>query len=164
MSVAHLVPIAATALLMVSCDQRTSVQGANGTESCDSLKVREVVGTLGQRMKQVPLSAPDSIAARAIRENYASLVTPGLLAAWISQPARAPGREVSSPWPERIEIRSVKAAGTGLCRVDGDVVYVTSAGLTRRGVGSRRPVSLLVKSDDGWHINAYESSTRPPTG
>ncbi|MFN2421307.1 MAG: hypothetical protein ABR527_08000 [Gemmatimonadota bacterium] len=59
---------------------------------------------------------------REIREVYGSLVTPSLLDTWIAEPAGAPGRQVSSPWPERIEVDSMGPAGAGICQVLGEVV------------------------------------------
>jgi hypothetical protein len=163
MRVGSLFLIAATGALATSCDERAPVPRTESARSCDAPGAREVVEQLGQRMKRVSLQAPDSIVVREIRQAYAPLVTPGLLEAWISEPARAPGRQVSSPWPERIEIRSVASAGAGLCRVEGEVVYVTSAEPTQDGAALREPVTLWVRPDDGWRISAYEATTPPPT-
>jgi hypothetical protein len=162
MRITYLFPLTATAALTTSCNDRASVPRTASTRSCDSTEVRAVVERFGQRMKQISLLAPDSIVVREIRQAYAPLVTPALLEAWISKPAHAPGREVSSPWPEQIEIRSVEPAGTGLCRVKGDVVYVTSVEQAQGGSVSRTPVILEVKSDDGWRIGAYEAATPSP--
>jgi hypothetical protein len=163
MHVTYLFLIAAAAAFATSCGERAPAAHTDAARSCDSPDVREVVERLGQRMKQVSLLAPDSIVVREIQQAYAPLVTPDLLEAWISEPARAPGREVSSPWPERIEIRSIESAGTGLCRVEGEVVYATSAERTRSGVSIRKPVVLSVRSADGWRIGAYEAATPSPT-
>jgi hypothetical protein len=72
-----------------------------------------VVELLGERMKQVSLLAPAYEVRAEIRENYTELVTPRLLDQWLFRPDAAPGREVSSPWPERIEIDTVGAAEGG---------------------------------------------------
>jgi hypothetical protein len=156
--------LAATAVAFAtSCDEGAPAAHTDAARSCDSPEVRAVVERLGQRMKQVSLQAPDSIVVREIRRTYAPLVTPSLLEAWISKPERVPGREVSSPWPERIEIRSIEAVGSGLCRVEGEVVYVTSVELARGGAVSRKPVVVRVTADDGWRISAYESTTASST-
>jgi len=106
-------------------------------------------------MREVSLLAPDSVVRRELARAYAPLVTTSLLRNWQSSPAEAPGREVSSPWPARIEIRSVEPQGSG-CRVDGEIVYVTSAD-TSTAV-DRRGVTIHVTEDDGWHVSAYTSS------
>jgi hypothetical protein len=105
----------------------------------------------------VSLLAPDSVVEREIREAYAPLVTPALLDRWLAEPARAPGRDVSSPWPERNEVSSVAAAGEGRCRVEGAVVYVTSAERAAGGAAARLPVTLLVIADGGWRVDEYRA-------
>jgi hypothetical protein len=132
--------------------------------SCNDAGVRDVVENLGMRMKDVPLLAPDSVVTAEIREAYESLVTPALLTEWLEEPASAPGRDVSSPWPERIEAGTVEPAGEGVCRVEGEVVYVTSVELAEGGAAHREPVTLQVTEDDGWRISAYETAaTAAPT-
>jgi hypothetical protein len=164
MRITCLLMIAAAAVVATSCDERKPAPRAESARSCDAPGVRAVVEQLGERMKRVSLLAPDSVLAREIRQAYAPLVTPDLLAAWIAEPARAPGRDVSSPWPERIDIRTVEAAGTELCRVEGDLVYVTSAELTKGGAAVRKPVVLEVRSDGAeWRISAYEAATASAT-
>lgn len=131
--------------------------------SCDAPGVREVVEDLGRHLELVPLLAPDSVLVEAIRQEYAPLVTRDLLTMWIEDPAHAPGREGSSPWPDRIEIDSVEPVGAGLCRVEGDVVYITSVELTQGGAASRERVVLRVTRDDRWRISAYEVVASPST-
>jgi len=123
---------------------------------CDEPGVRAVVDSLGRRLRDVPLLAPDSIVVREIQKAYAPLVTPELLDVWASEPSRAPGREVSSPWPDRIEIRSVEATGAETCRVEGDVIYMTSVEVAQGGEASREPVALWVRRNGAWRISAYE--------
>jgi hypothetical protein len=160
MGIISLVLIAAAVIVVSSCDERAPVPRAVTSDSCDAPGVRQLVEQLGQRMKQVSLQAPDSVVAREIRRAYAPLVTPSLLEAWTSEPTRAPGRDVSSPWPERIEVRSVEMDERGLCRVQGEVAYVTSAEVTQGRAASRELVTLFVaRLDDGWRISAYEKAT-----
>jgi hypothetical protein len=93
---------------------------------------------------------------------YAPLVTDALLARWLAHPDSAPGREVSSPWPERIEVRSVEAAGESACVVRGMVIYLTSMEVTHGGAAERVPVTVRVVEDDGWRIARYETLSSPP--
>jgi hypothetical protein len=124
---------------------------------CDETAVRDVVEELGRRLNDVSLSAPDSIAVRQIREAYAPLVVTELLDAWTLQPGDAPGRLTSSPWPDRIEVRSMQPIDDGVCRVDGDVVYLTSVEVAGGGAASREPVRLRVREvDAGWRVSSYE--------
>jgi hypothetical protein len=123
---------------------------------CDDPGLRSVVEQFGRRLKQVPLTAPDSLLEAQIRSAYGPFVTPMLLDLWLDDPSRAPGREVSSPWPERIEVRSTSAEGQGVCRVEGEVVYLTSVEQTRGGAALRAPIVLRVESGDGWRIRSIE--------
>jgi hypothetical protein len=128
---------------------------------CDTAAARMIVETFGERLKNVSLLAPDSIVAAQIRANYGGLVTKYLLDGWLFHPENAPGRETSSPWPERIEIDSMMAAGAGACRVQGRVVYLTSVEVTHGGAAALQPVALRVQREegDGWRISDYQVTT-----
>lgn len=145
----------------------TGTDGAPGTEigqACDAEGVREVVDQLGARLNRVSLLAADSIVRREIRREYTPLVTGELLESWISDPASAPGREVSSPWPDRIAIQSVESSEAGVCRVEGEIVYVTSTDVADNGEAALEPVTLHVRNDDGWRISAFESTLESGAG
>jgi hypothetical protein len=115
----------------------------------------DVVAEFGRRMKLVSTAAPAPAAAAAIREHYAGLAAPELLEQWASSPATAPGREVSSPWPERIEVLSSSQSGFE-SDVDAILVEVTST-----GEAGRRPVRLRLADHDGtWLITRWELGAR----
>lgn len=134
---------------------------AETEDFCDASGVREVVERLGTRLKEVPLLAPDSIVVKAIRGAYAPFVTVDLLQAWIAEPTRAPGRAVSSPWPDRIEIDSVAPEGPGACRVEGEAIYVTSAEATQGDAALRERVAVRVRGNGEWRVSAYEVVVAP---
>jgi hypothetical protein len=150
-----LVGIFTAVAVMTACGEREPALRAVAEPSCEAPGARHVVERLGDRMKRVSLQAPDSVVRRQIREAYAPLVTPDLLETWMANPARAPGRRVSSPWPERIEVRSVKAGRDDSCLVEGEVVYVTSVELTQGGTAARESVTLQVVADSAWRVSAY---------
>ena len=118
--------------------------------------VQDVVARFGSKMRQVSVLAPDSIASARLQEVYGALVTPELLADWMSQPDSAPGRRVSSPWPDRIEVRAITPAGTDEFEVTGDVVYLTSAAKSGDRP-STEPARLHVRrtGDGSWRISAF---------
>lgn len=141
------------------CGERTRVQqeeSTAGAVACDSSAARVTVEQFGNRLKQVSLLAPDTAVVRQIRDAYGDLVTPDLLDLWLTEPALAPGQATSSPWPERIEVRSVAPQSSGACSVEGSIVYMTSAGVYRGGGSVREPIVALVSEREGWRISALE--------
>jgi hypothetical protein len=121
--------LAIAALLFTPACQRSSGRHAAQPDStaADSIAARNVVLQFGARLKQVPLLAPDSTRTRAIQSQYAGLVSPLLLADWSDNPRHAAGRLTSSPWPERIEIRTMARKSNRVFVVDGEIVERTSA-------------------------------------
>ncbi|HEX7090570.1 MAG TPA: hypothetical protein VF192_10590, partial [Longimicrobiales bacterium] len=118
----------------------------------------DLVRRFGQRLARVSLLAPPGALREAIRAQYGPLVTPALLEAWLADPSSAPGRDVSSPWPDRIEVRDVRRIRPDAVEVTGDVVYSTSVEATRGGAARREPVVVtVVRGSDGeWRIGGVE--------
>ena len=81
--------------------------------ACDAPEVRDIVTRFGTRLRDVSLLAPAPDVSRAMRDAYGRLVTPSLLDRWLGAPTSAPGRQVSSPWPDHIAIDSVVPADSG---------------------------------------------------
>lgn len=146
---------------LTSCTENDGApehQQAGGTV-CDESAVREVVHRFGDRMKLVSLQSPDSILVSAIEDAYAELVTPALLQQWTSHPASAPGRDLSSPWPERIEVHSVETLDHGACSVTGELIYLTSAEVARGGIAARTPVRIQVVQQEIWRISNFQKDS-----
>lgn len=115
-----------------------------------------LVERFGARLADVPLSAPPERLRALIRESYGALVTPALLETWLASPAAAPGREVSSPWPDRIEIGSMRRVAPDRWEVAGEVVLLTSVEEARGGDAGREPVDLEVsRTAEGWRVSAW---------
>lgn len=117
---------------------------------------RAVVEEFGRRLKDVSLMAPEHIVAESMEQHYGDLVTPELLERWKGDLAQAPGRVVSSPWPDRIEIVSVvpRAQGEhdGAYEVRGNIVLKTSTDL-EDGYSGKRAITLVVaRIGDAWMI------------
>jgi hypothetical protein len=123
---------------------------------------RQVVEQFGARMQTVSLLAPDSMVPRQLREAYGPLVTPELLALWTAQPDSAPGRRVSSPWPDRIEVASVRPLGEDTLEVSGTLRYKSSADAAGASPAASEPVTLRVVrvTDGSWRIGAYAEDAR----
>lgn len=131
------------------CDRREEIAARSAAS---------VVERFGARLARVSLLAPIERLRQQIRAEYGPLVTPSLLASWLGDPSAAPGRAVSSPWPDRIEARHTRRIRAGVYEVVGDVVYVTSAEIGRGGAAYRdRVVLTVVRGEDGrWRIADYE--------
>lgn len=146
---------------VAGCNSRDAERSANGdllpaadTVDCGAAAVRTVVERFGQQLQRVSLLAPESLRAEQMRESYGPFVAPDLLAAWLRDPHHAPGRQTSSPWPDRIEISSVES-DDGTCTVRGDIIYATSVELSEGGAAAREPVVVQVRRDGAWQISGF---------
>lgn len=120
---------------------------ANNIDS-DPAAVSKLIEDFGKTLKNVSLLAPGDAAAESIKENYADYVSPALLAQWQSDPANAPGRVTSSPWPERIEIIDTEKLSDAKYQVKGEIIEVTSVEMANGGYAAKRPISLVVEKVD----------------
>lgn len=126
--------------------------------------IEKVVVEFGDSLKKVSLLAPKEEVVRAMEEYYAPFVSAELLATWESDPTTAPGREVSSPWPDRIEIDNSYKNERGAYEVKGDVVEVTSD--TSPSEAASYPIALTLEERNGaWIITSFskEPYTSPVT-
>lgn len=116
--------------------------------------VRKLVEDFGRRLQLVSLSAPPEIAGQSMKGNYSAFISPALLDKWLSDPQKAVGRMVSSPWPDRIEISSLTKVTESLYEVSGRIVEITSVEKTNGGNAATRPVTLMVKKmNNRWLID-----------
>lgn len=116
--------------------------------------VRTTIAQFGNQLNSVSLESPT--VAEEIRSSFGPYVTPELLATWVKDPSRAPGRQTSSPWPDHIKVDTVIKNETGAYDVMGRIILKTStedAGII--------PVSLTVANVDGsFLITRYEENPR----
>jgi hypothetical protein len=107
---------------------------------------RELVVGFGSQLRNLSLLAQQEQLERDLENVYGPYVAPDLLAEWMNDPQKAPGRQTSSPWPERIDVSGVELIDGGF-RVQGEIVEVTNEG---GGIGEgptvalRRPITLTV--------------------
>lgn len=122
--------------------------------AAEEREVRDVVEGFGKKLQYVSLLAPD--AAQEIQLQYSGFVSPTLLETWMKHVTEAPGRMVSSPWPDRIEIASLVQEDANNYEVAGDVIEVTGADVLNGGATARMPVRLVVQKEQGhWLIAEY---------
>lgn len=108
----------------------------------------------GRRLQDVSLQSPN--APQEIQEQYAELVSPALLEIWMNDVSKAPGRIVSSPWPDRIEITTLSKEGSDRYEITGFVVEMTSTEVASSQAAAKIPVHIRVQRDQGrWLISEY---------
>lgn len=132
----------------------TNAIGDGSEQKNEEQKVLALVEAFGKTLQKVSLTAPKDLVARSIEENYSQYVTPELLQKWKDDPQSAPGREVSSPWPDRIVILRAEMNDMNQYTVYGEIIEVTSVELANGGVAAKRPVTVTVqKVNDRWLIS-----------
>jgi len=116
--------------------------------------VANLVLEFGKRLQMVSLLAPSDSLHQSMQENYGGLAAPSLIEKWEKDPQNAPGRMVSSPWPDHIEILTNEKREEGIYQVTGEIIELTSVEQANGGIAAKRPISLIVKkSGDIWLID-----------
>jgi hypothetical protein len=132
--------------------EETAIQ--QQAENHDEEQVAALVEEFGTKLKLVSLLAPQDVVGQSMEEHYGSYVSDELLAKWQHDPEHAPGRMVSSPWPERIEISAVEKIADDAYQVTGEIIEVTSTDLEGDDVANKIPITLTVKKfESGWLID-----------
>ena len=143
-------------------DSIVSIQwDLSGNEQDDEAERNEIIKLVqgfGEQLKMVSLLAPQDIIKESMEEYYGGYVTPRLLDEWINAPMQAPGRFVSSPWPERIDILTVDKLYEEEYEVTGNIIELTSTELEEGGIASKKLIKMNIKKYDGkWMIDAFKS-------
>jgi hypothetical protein len=125
----------------------------------DEHTVRELVVNFGTHLKNVSLLAEPEAVISSIQEEYAPFVSPILMSEWVSDLSRVPGRTTSSPWPERIEIKSMENKGV-YYEIVADVIEVAQVESSSAPAEvSRTTVYITVaKINSEWLIVEYQTS------
>jgi hypothetical protein len=122
-------------------------------QAADEAAVRNTVEGFGKVLKNVSPLSPT--ASQDIENNYKPFLAPALLAEWENDPSKAVGRLTSSPWPDRIEVSSIKQFGSGAYDVTGSIIEVTSVEEVQGGAAAKQTIELsVVKFGDQWLINS----------
>lgn len=131
----------------------TSIPG-NANDAAEEDEVRNLVQNFGKRLQMVSLLAPD--AAQELQKQYSEFVSPSVLEIWMNDVSKAPGRMVSSPWPDRIEITALSSEGPERYEVTGFIVEVTSTEAGTGEAAAKIPVRMAIhKEQGGWLITEY---------
>jgi hypothetical protein len=144
----------AVALLSACSGEPTAPAATSTPDPGEEAAIRGLVEQFGRSLVRVALLAPD--AAKQVAEQYEPYVSPALLEAWAGDVSTAPGRVVSSPWPDRIEIRTLTRERSDRYVVTGLLVEVTSAEVASLGAAAKIPVRAVVQFSEGrWIITEY---------
>lgn len=121
----------------------------------DGDAARAVVEEFGTKLQNVNVLGDKTMAADAIASEYGPLITPALLSQWQQDPTLAPGRLISSPWPDHIQITSLERENRSKYIIEGDIVEVSNeAGLAEPKESVRRPGVFTVEKDNStWKIS-----------
>jgi hypothetical protein len=134
--------------------EQTDKQTVSATSQPADVEVKSVVEGFGKQLQVVSLLSPT--VTQDMEKAYAAYVSAALLQTWMNNPSGAPGRAVSSPWPDRIEITSLTQQGSDRYMVSGDVVEISSAEAAGSGEAARTPVQITVEKIAGhWMITGY---------
>ncbi len=121
------------------------------TVQAEREQIASLVENFGAKLQMVSLQAPPQQLQKSMQENYGDFVSATLLKKWLSSPQEAPGRLTSSPWPDRIEILSIKKLAADAYAVEGKIIEISSTERDNE-VAASRPISLTVKSEEKWLI------------
>jgi hypothetical protein len=135
---------------------------SRATAVADQATIRDVVTEFGEKLQLVSVLAPSADVKKSMDAQYAPYITPDLLSSWESDPSKAPGRTVSSPWPERIDIDTLVLNEDTSYTITGTVVEVTSVEANNGTVFDSYPVTINLKKqrNGGWLISSF---SRGPT-
>ncbi len=139
-------------LVVVVPGRSTSMLTATSTASTlsvDALAASSTVVAFGREEQLTELNAPD--ASAQVKKNYGRYVVASLLSQWQSDTESAPGRVVSSPWPDHIVVDSLIKTSNGY-QVKASLVLMTSNGV----FGTDPLIIDLVKHDGAWLISSYQ--------
>jgi hypothetical protein len=134
----------------------------------DEAAIRSLVTEFGSKFKNVALLAPD--AGEQIAREYGPYVSEALILGWQDNLEAAPGRQTSSPWPDRLEAVELKplavsaTGGAKAYQVEGNVIEITSAEAPLSPAGVY-PVTLRVEKVAGalpvggqaWQVTGYQA-------
>ena len=129
----------------------------NSTQTTDVLDKQSVTNQVtgfGNNLSMVSLQAPNEEVSKNIQQYYSPYVSEQLLIAWQQDPRKAPGRLVSSPWPDHIDVLSTTKVSADTYEVKGEIIYLTNVEKANGGAAAKNPVTLLVKKyDNRWLID-----------
>ena len=118
----------------------------NTIKKDEKAEVTALVENFGSKLKEVRLSDPEEMVSQEIKQVYTPFVSSNLLLDLINDPSKAPGGDVSSPWPEKIEIISMEKSDSHTIQVKGKIILMTSVEMAQGGNAGETPIMLWVRN------------------
>jgi hypothetical protein len=118
----------------------------NTIKKDEKAEVTALVESFGSKLKEVRLSDPEEMVSQEIKQVYTPFVSSDLLLDLINDPSKAPGGDVSSPWPEKIEIISMEKLDSHTIQVKGKIILMTSVEMAQGGNAGETPIMLWVRN------------------
>jgi hypothetical protein len=144
---------------LIRSSHRTTPPDAQNQVLTDEMLVKSQVTEFGMNMQKVSVLAPADALETSMKDAYGAYATSSAIDEWVQNPSAAPGREVSSPWPDHIDIVSVNIEGDS-ATVTGNVIELTSDEVEHGGVANSYPVTLELQKQAGiWRIASFSRMT-----
>jgi len=150
-------------LLVASCSPQSTRPATitSATNADATTQIKAIVEDFGKQLQTVSLQSPN--ANEEMHANYTPFIAPELLEKWMNDLSTAPGRIVSSPWPDRIEITSITQQTPTMYLITGDIIEVTSLEAVQGGAANEIPVQITVENVQGnWLITGFETASYQP--
>lgn len=142
-------------MLLVGCNSvfKNGQNNLKQTSETQETTVRNLVTEFGGQLQKVSLTDPKEKVAGSMQKYYGDYVSPSLLEKWKDDPAAAPGRMTSSPWPDGIQVISQRQLASDAFDVQGEIVEVTSENQAGSQPAGKQAIQLSVQKIGGrWMI------------
>lgn len=133
------------------------------TENANTQVITNQVQSFGQGLQLVSLLAPKADIKTQMDKVYGPYLTPELLKQWEAHPDTALGREVSSPWPDHINVGQITKNTDDTYTVTGDVIELTSDEVEHGGIAGEYPVTLRFVKSDTWRVSGVVRGAEMPS-
>ena len=151
----HIIMTLLATVSLVACTiPPTAPAQTTASNTDEEAEIRDLVENFGKRLQTVSLLSTD--AAQEMQKQYSDFVSPALLETWMKDVTKAPGRTVSSPWPDRIDLTTLSKEGSDRYVITGFVIEVTSVEMVNGGAAAKIPVRIVGQRGQGrWLITEY---------
>lgn len=116
--------------------------------------VAAFVNSFGDKIAEMPPTGPEAEAKEAIQALYRSYVSEELLAAWVADPSKAPGRQ-TGPRLNGLRVSSVQNTAPGSYIVKTHLTRLTTIGTTTDTIDGPKVIFGVIRLGASWKIVEY---------